>query len=95
MIYVGSTILLELYADLNPTLSLIFGLTSDASILSALGARVLLNLKVKNERDLGFGTSWWEKITTSAIDCAGPPSGAVKDCLDESTGTGDIEVIAA
>lgn len=77
MIYVGIATLAELYFTFSIVPSTIFGLTSDPIVLSVLGTRVLLNLKVEGEKSLQQGTSSSEKSTIMGIEFAAPSLGDI------------------
>lgn len=73
MTYVGIVGIINLYVPENQTVNTVLSVTGDSSILSVLGARVMLNLKIEGERSLQQGTNQPEKSTLLGIEFS-PPS---------------------
>lgn len=84
MVYVGVVGVLPMYVDVSLPVDNLLGVTSDPSILSILGARVMLNLKVEGERSLEQGTSRPTKSTMLGIEFVVPPLDDEDIELDES-----------
>lgn len=101
MIYVGIVGILVLYLDIAPGTSVWFAVTGDPSVLSILGAHVLLNLKIEGERTLQQGASHPTKSTFLGIEFVAPSADDVDSTLNEATtdvgrsGTAEREEIAA
>lgn len=99
MVYVALGTLASLYLSSSVVTGVVLGVTADPSILSVLGARVLLNLKAEGEKCVQ-GTSIRERSTIIGIEFALPPlrdvdgslDGAAEDAGEE--GTAVVEEIA-
>lgn len=71
MIYVGVTAILQFYyISLNLTANTLFSLSRDPAVLSVLGARVLLNLRVEGGRTHEQGKGSLERSETKTIEFA-------------------------
>lgn len=74
----------ETYLSLNQFDTILFAVTGDPSILSVLGARVMLNLKIEGERSLQQGGSHHVKSTILGIEFVVPSSSNGNIRLDGS-----------
>lgn len=84
MIYVGIIGILVFYVDIDAGAGTIwFGVTGDSSILSVLGAHVMLNLNTEAEKSLQQGSGSRTKFTISDVEFAPPSSTDAIRSLDE------------
>lgn len=74
MIYIGAFDILNLYVSESTAVNLVFTVTTDPSILSILGARLMLNLKIEGKRNLQQGTNHRVKSTVLGIEFVAPSS---------------------
>lgn len=92
MIYVGITAILQFYyMPLNMAVNTLFSLSKDPSVLSVLGARVLLNMRVECERPptVEQGASGEEKSRPITIQFSEPSSATVVGTFNKLSADSD------
>lgn len=82
--YVGIVWIVVLYVPASPAVNTVFSMTSDPSILSIFGARVMLNLKIEGEKYLQQGGSHRTKSTLLGIEFVVPSIDDSADSSDEA-----------
>ena len=65
---------------------------TNLSLLSILGARLLLNMKEAGTKGLNEGTSCGSKSTISNIDFGAPAEATASQSNDEALGSGIIQI---
>lgn len=81
MILVSSLKIVLVVVQVTTLLDYIFTVIGNPSLLSVLGARILINMKEAGEKGLNQGTGCRPKSTLSGIDCAVPTDSSIESSL--------------
>ena len=85
MILVSSLKIVLVVVQVTTLLDYIFTVIGNPSLLSVLGARILINMKEAGEKGLNQGTGCRPRSTLSGIDCAMPTDSALESSLSSGS----------